>query len=107
MAYSEEVVSASILEKASRDAEGLDWLSIPSDLRIIGDDLLEAFCDVPRLDFLGGLDEQENEKPKDSGEPSEKRLKVGDSSGRFVALASSPELVKCSEGFVPENTKAS
>ena len=36
-ASAEEPVAGSILEHAKKDAETLDWLSIPADQRIIGD----------------------------------------------------------------------
>ncbi len=76
--YCEEpAVSESILEKAKKDAETLDWLSIPSHQRIIGDDLLEQYCDVP-FDFLAEhQNDEENVKPEDTGEPLKKKFKVG------------------------------
>ena len=43
----EPVVAGSILERAEKDAETLDWLSIPADLRIIDDKSPEWVADVP------------------------------------------------------------
>ena len=37
------------LERAEKDAETLDWLSIPADQRIIDDKTLEWVADVPGL----------------------------------------------------------
>ena len=37
------------LESAEKDAETLDWLSIPADQRIIDDKTLEWVADVPGL----------------------------------------------------------
>ena len=49
MAASEEepVIAGSILERTKKDAETLDWLSIPADQRIIDDKTLEWVADVP------------------------------------------------------------
>ena len=44
----EPVVAGSILERAEKDAETLDWLSIPADQRII-----DANKTLGRSDFPG------------------------------------------------------
>ena len=99
----EPAVAASILESAEKDAETLDWLTIPADLRIIDDETLEWIADLPHLDEL----DQENM------EPEPKRVKCELSSPvasvknrRFVDLVKSPELASCLKGFVPPNTQA-
>ncbi len=47
----------------------------PSHKRIIGDDLLEQYCDVP-FDFLAEhKNDEENVKPEDTGEPLKKKFK--------------------------------
>ena len=56
----EPVVAGSILERAEKDAETLDWLSIPANQRIIDDKSLEWVADVPGL--FGTDDELECEK---------------------------------------------
>ena len=46
-AADDSVVSKSILELAERDAESLDWFSIPREQRIIDDETLAWISDVP------------------------------------------------------------
>ena len=78
--YGEPAVARTISKKAEKDAESLDWLSIPVEQRIISDDWLEAFCDVPKLDFLTDFEDleerKENVKPIESGELPIKRFKA-------------------------------
>ena len=69
----EPVVAGSILERAEKDAETLDWLSIPADQRIIDDKTLEWVTDVPGL--FGTDDELECEE-KENMEPEPKRTKL-------------------------------
>ena len=57
----EPVVAGSILERAEKDAETLDWLSIPADQRIIDDKTLEWVADVPGL---FGTDDEPNARKK-------------------------------------------
>ena len=45
----EPAVAGSILESAEKDAETLDWLSIPADQCIIDNKTLEWIADVPGL----------------------------------------------------------
>ena len=66
----EPVVAGSILERAEKDAETLDWLSIPADQRIIDDKSLEWVADVPGL--FGTDDELECEE-KENMKPEPKR----------------------------------
>ena len=65
----EPVVAGSILERAEKDGETLDWLSIPADQRIIDDKSL-TFADVPGL--FGTDDELECEE-KENMKPEPKR----------------------------------
>ena len=63
----EPVVAGSILERAEKDAETLDWLSIPVDHRIIDDKSIEWVADVPGLfgtDDELECEEKENVKPE-------------------------------------------
>ena len=106
----EPVVAGSILEHAEKDAETLDWLSIPADQRIIDDKTLEWVTEIPGL--FGTDDELECEE-KENLEPEPKRTKLENSSpvGNvkdkcFVDLTGSPELASCSKGYVPPNTQA-
>ena len=66
----EPVVAGSILERAEKDAETLDWLSIPADQRIMDDKSLEWVADVPGL--FGTDDELECEE-KENMKPEPKR----------------------------------
>ena len=68
----EPVVAGSILERTKKDAETLDWLSIPAAQRIIDDKTLECVADVPGL---FGTDELECEE-KENMEPEPKRTKL-------------------------------
>ena len=47
-----QFVAGSILERAEKDAETLDRLSIPADQRIIDDKTLEWVADVPGLQLM-------------------------------------------------------
>ena len=60
---------------APRDAETLDWLSIPADQRIIDDKTLEWVADIPGL--FGTDDELECEE-KENMEPEPKHTKLED-----------------------------
>ena len=69
----EPVVAGSILECTEKDAETLDWLSIPADQSIIDDKTLEWVTDVPGL--FGTDDELECEE-KENMEPEPKHTKL-------------------------------
>ena len=106
----EPVVAGSILEHAKKDAETLDWLSIPADQRIIDDKTLEWVADVPGL---FGTDDKLEYEEKENMEPEPKRTKLENCSPvanvkdkRFMDLTGSPELASCSKGYVPPNTQA-
>ena len=66
----EPVLAGSILERAKKDAETLDWLSIPADQCILDDKSLERVADVPGL--FGTDDELECEE-KENMKPEPKR----------------------------------
>ena len=110
-AADDSVVSKSILELAERDAESLDWFSIPREQRIIDDETLAWISDVPP-DLLDEIEDPGH--PKENEEPNSKRLKLTCSPPapsmngikRFVDLTCSPELAKCSKGYVPQNAQA-
>ena len=98
------------LERAEKDAETLDWLSIPADQRIIDDKTLEWVADVPGL---FGIDDKLECEEKENMEPEPKRTKLENCSPvanvkdkRFMDLTGSPELASCSKGYVPPNTQA-
>ena len=106
----EPAVAGSILECAEKDAETLDWLSIPADQRIIDDKTLEWVADVPGLFATDDVLECEE---KENMEPEPKRTKLENCSPvanvkdkRFMDLTGSPELASCSKGYVPPNTQA-
>ena len=99
------------LERAEKDAETLDWLSIPADQRIIDNKTLEWVADVPGL-FI--TDDELKCEEKEDMEPEPKRTKLENCSPvanvkdkRFVDLTGSPELASCSKRYVPPNTQAS
>jgi len=43
----EPLIPESIVKQAAIDAANLDWLAIPYDQRIISDEWLETYCDIP------------------------------------------------------------
>ena len=104
----EPAVAGSILERAEKDAETLDWLSIPADQRIIDDKTLEWVADVPGL--FATDDELECEE-KENMEPERTKLEncspvANVKDKRFVDLTGSPELASWSKGYIPPNTQA-
>ena len=68
-ASAEEPVAESILERSEKDAETLDWLSIPADQRIIDKKSLEWVADIPGL---FGTDDELECKEKENMEPEPK-----------------------------------
>ena len=61
------------LERAEKNAETLDWLSIPDDQHIIDDKTLEWVADIPSL---FGTDDKLECKEKENMEPEPKRTKL-------------------------------
>ena len=64
----EPVVAGSILQHAEKDAETLDWLSIPADQRIIDYKTLEWVAEIPGL---FGTDDELKCEEKENLEPSQ------------------------------------
>ena len=96
----EEVISKSILAAVSTD---VDWISIPDDQRIIGDEILDwiapEFQEVKQL-----FEEDPKEINKENLPPTSKRLKTEQYAS--VDETSATTLESFSKGYVPPNTKA-
>ena len=106
----EPAVAGSILERAKKDAETLDWLSIRADQHIIDNKTLEWVADIPGV---FATDDELKCEEKENMEPEPKCTKLENCSPvanvkdkRFVDLTGSPELASCSKGYVPPNTQA-
>ena len=100
---SSPVISPSLLEGVK--FEEIDWFSIPEDQRIVSDEILDMITDSS--DVIADLDKENEEPPAKRFKPEELHSLEGSSShcSRFEQLTSSPELAKCSKGFVPPNTQ--
>ena len=108
--HSYTVISQSILDRARKDRESLDWLTVPYDQRIVDDDTLEWLCDTSKLleDVVPLAEEKENQDPA----PEVKRAKLdvtprsNKQSKHFEKITASPKLASSSKGYIPPNTEA-
>ena len=107
------VISPSILERVEEDAKSLDWLSVPENLRIVDDNIVDWICGSSIstiIEEIVALEDKENCDPtpvkkmrlSSSSCPTPKKVQRQ----RFEHVTASPELASSSKGFVSRNTEA-